>query len=255
MMNICIKNVNHSFLLCSLAIIFTGCADIESIDEFTTSTDKIIGGRLSKDHHSVVGLVFNGSILCTGALITKRSILTAAHCLVEKKRGRTIINEPNQVIFTQGKKRKKRIEVIGSVIHPDYDDHNLINDLAILYLAEEAQQEPLKLFLDDPSLLTDREVTIVGFGQNKRGKSGVKRRAIMKVISYDHDFVHVKSPNKRHRISCFGDSGGPVLVEDQNEEYIAGVLSFGSKGCGKKSIDFYGRVDTQETWILNHQNP
>ena len=250
------KSILLHGLLCSLVILSTSCADIEVIDDdFTTSTNKVIGGRVSKHHLSVVGLRFRGSILCTGTLITKRSVLTAAHCLFKKQGNQIIIDEPGKVVFTKGKKRVKMIDVIGSVIHPDYDEISLINDLAILYLESEADQEPVKMFLNDPLELNDREVTIVGFGENKRGRSGIKRRATMKVVSHDADFVHVKSPNKKHRIACYGDSGGPVLVENQGEDYIAGVLSFGTKGCKKKSTDFYTRVDRRIDWIINHQNP
>ena len=252
-----IKTYFFFFILCALFILFTGCADMESIDDnSTTSTDKIIGGKVSKDHPAVVGLMFKKSISCTGTLITKRSVLTAAHCLVVNNRNRTIINEPNSVVFTKGKKRIQKIRVVGSNIHPNYDADNLINDLAILYLAEESQQEPMKIYTEDPSLLNNGEATIVGFGETKRGSYGVKRRAQMRFIGNDDDYVYVQSPNKKHRSSCYGDSGGPVLVDSRSTTYIAGVLSYGSTiKCRRGDISFYSRVDNRLDWIINHHNP
>ena len=132
------------------------------------------------------------------------------------------------------------------------------NDLAILYLAEDATETPLRLYSKSPERIFDQIATIVGFGLtdiNDDGSAGVKNEVKLKVIGHDEEFVYLESPNRRHRSSCYGDSGGPVLIEEDNKTFIAGVLRTGSTDdCNRDDVSFYTRVDDEKRWIRRNQN-
>lgn len=60
--------------------------------------------------------------------------------------------------------------------------------------------------------------------------------------------------------SCTGDSGGPLMkveaVDGPPKYYLIGIVSFGSKQCGKFAIPaVYTQVSQYLTWILNHLKP
>jgi secreted trypsin-like serine protease len=52
--------------------------------------------------------------------------------------------------------------------------------------------------------------------------------------------------------SCRGDSGGPLIIEDETEGtfYLAGIVSYGSIGCGAYDAPaIYTRVALYSDWI------
>ena len=67
---------------------------------------------------------------CTGSIISKTAILTAAHCPTDD------YTYTYSVVFGTNDKRqtKRRIRVKNSIPHPQYDDKNLANDARIIIL-------------------------------------------------------------------------------------------------------------------------
>ena len=61
--------------------------------------------------------------------------------------------------------------------------------------------------------------------------------------------------------SCGGDSGGPLMKVDVDEQfgpryYLIGVVSFGAKRCGSNSMPgVYTRVSDYMDWVLDHMRP
>ena len=57
------------------------------------------------------------------------------------------------------------------------------------------------------------------------------------------------------RDSCTGDSGGPLISRQGEEEpmYLKGIVSFGARRCGEKGTPgVYTKVSEYIRWISNH---
>lgn len=53
---------------------------------------------------------------------------------------------------------------------------------------------------------------------------------------------------------CGGDSGGPLLYEDDGTQYQVGIVSFGPESCGSTDIpvqSVYTKVSSYEGWIAS----
>ena len=57
--------------------------------------------------------------------------------------------------------------------------------------------------------------------------------------------------------SCSGDSGGPLMVQEdeENKMYLRGVVSFGTRKCGKGFPGVYTDISYYIDWIRRNLNP
>ncbi len=224
----------------------------------------------SDAYRSVMGIAvtLNGvsSIYCSGALVGTHKLLTAAHCVTDSgdlpfeallaDEAVKIIaqyrapsdDESQQTVATQ----KFGIENVH--IHAGYNPKTRIHDIAIIDLAPNAdtsQFEPYAIAAD-PAVLQlaaggRSPVTYVGFGVGEDDSFGTRKfcrsiidstcplssaicRKTANNASYDmpggtaFDIIDACAP-------CFGDSGGPVLIDVGGNDAVFAVTSFGDDDC------------------------
>ncbi|WP_420005883.1 trypsin-like serine peptidase [Arenibacterium sp. LLYu02] len=177
-----------------------------------------------RDWEAVGRLDRKGVGFCTGALIAPDLVLTAAHCLYDKKTLQPI--DPTTVEFLAGWRNGRASAyraVKRAVVHPSYvydgtlSPNRVRNDIALLQL-----QRPI------------RNTTVTPFETDARPAKGAR----VGVVSYAHDrseapsLQEVCSVMARQEgvliLSCdvdFGASGAPVFTFDGDRPRIVSVVS------------------------------
>uniref|UniRef100_A0A0A1XSL9 Serine protease snake n=1 Tax=Zeugodacus cucurbitae TaxID=28588 RepID=A0A0A1XSL9_ZEUCU len=211
---------------------------------------------------------------CGGALIDRRYLVTAAHCLYHSDQP-PIVVRPGGFNLTDA--FAKDFEIDEIYIHPGYDYPSAYNDIAIIRLKEPYYAESFNN--TGPACvwalpLHGANVTAIGYGSTKF--AGLASNALMKtdlrILTnedcgkyYDRDedllcngIIHTQvCANDTVGMSdtCQGDSGGPIIMyRNINEDYfyempyIVGITSFGN-GCGGGLPGVYTRVASYIDWI------
>lgn len=180
---------------------------------------------------------------CSGTLIAKRVVLTAAHCVEPESSG-----VGYEVVFgasSDDPTAERRI-VLSVERHPQFVKSTYAYDVALLLLGEEAPVAPIALEKDLPVPAVGDRVRAIGFGVEVRdGKPGVKREGAMKVSSVsDTTFESTPDP----AMSCVGDSGGAVVLDrEAGAPVLIGVTSSGDVPCKEYARNF--RIDAVRPMI------
>merc|ERR1719215_23848 len=203
------------------------------------------------------------SHFCGGTLIAPNIILSAAHCFKYSTSGdvRAILGEHDRADFDSPGEEFLVEEI---VVHPAFDDENLMNDIALLKLSEESYDYEL-IKLNNVSIESD-EIVALNAGWGATSFDGSTSEVLLEVNvnileQYKCDFfLTMLSLDPVGRMCsmtegsgfCFGDSGGPLFFSDDNGQYIQlGIISFFFGDCGSAtSPTYYIDVSLFNDWIV-----
>lgn len=207
---------------------------------------------------------------CGGILITKKYVISAAHCFNKVTTNRTIVRlgEHN---WQESEGEEQDFNIIDYRMR-NYNRATKENDIIILQLdrAVKSFSGFIKAACLPYNLQNDsfegNNLTVVGWGafeNNIRRPSPVPLLGIVPVVPLEEcqkNYTRTKSiiDNRQlcagigHTDSCNGDSGGPIhyLDLDTGRFIVVGIVSFGPKLCGQNGLPgVYTRIDHHMNWI------
>ena len=220
----------------------------------------IVGGTKAKpgEWPDVVA-VLGTQGACTGTLIAPDVVLTAGHCIeIEPKL--VIADTIDYGVATAG----ERIPVKWARAYPGWEHAYDVGVLMLEHVARTAPRAVATQCAVEAELSAARPVRVIGFGLTS--PSGTDDNTLLHQASLpvldptcasDQSCEPRISPNGefvaggRGADSCFGDSGGPAMVQTRDGAAVAGVVSRGlslpGAPCGNGGV--YVRADKVVAWI------
>lgn len=207
------------------------------------------------------------SAACSGTVVAPGAVLTAAHCVVDQRRGE--ITAPEYVTVVTGRRdlasdAGRDHAVVRVAVHPGYDVASERDDAALLALDSPAAAPPIALAGEGAPTAAGSAAAIAGWGSLDGAATVVPTllRAASTTLLSDaqcgrqlrgFDAATMLCAADVTRLlgsTCHGDSGGPLTVAAPDGTAVqVGITSWGTAACSARVPQVFTRVSAVASWI------
>lgn len=199
--------------------------------------------------------------ICTGSLIENSMVLTAAHCLEDAKSVYVLFGldatdeaiNKDQVIVR---------DVTKYLSHPKFNAKASLQynpqDIALLRYEGELPEGYDNFEIPDSFKMPKAQdkIVLIGYGKTMQDKGD---QGLLRTTSLLGGQLEWLKNEKMLRLrqpktgACLGDSGGPLIIQNQGEDEIAGVLSrvrvsnFSAGAC--RGYAEFASLDLNRDWL------
>lgn len=217
----------------------------------------------------------SSSRFCTGTLIRKNVILTAAHCVLDEGAIRTtrpIRAAVGRIHLDNDHERNEGSQVFRAVVAQVYEKYTGLGsdgDVAVMLLDGASTAPTVNLSQVTPGL--DTELVVVGYGIDEIGTlEGTGSHVEIMPKELRQTKLRVKEPQfcdvpeidlrtvdgmictvgaKLGASACHGDSGGPLFQKMEDYVVQVGVVSYGDAECHSSDAGVFTSVSVMLEWI------
>jgi hypothetical protein len=195
--------------------------------------------RLGAAAAAVGALLYRGQLHCSGVLVSRNTVVTAAHCVKGFDKAHMEF-----VLGPDAHKPVERADVYNLGWHGSYDEgRSGIGDIAYVWLDRPLTKVDPVSPAPEPLTNTNLQLEYVGYGVGT--PRGARRCVGIPVHDTCGDTFGYGSQQMN---TCHGDSGGGVIREFGSGTWLVGITNWGDPTCIQFGVS--ADVGFYHDWIL-----